>query len=47
MLFEDDNLFILILITLGICFIMDVGWLEQTLVYEKIEKIKNCFLILF
>ena len=29
-LFEDDILFILILIALEICLIMDVGWLERT-----------------
>ena len=32
-LFEDDNVFILILITLKICLIMDVVWLELTLMY--------------
>ena len=36
MFFEDDNLFIIILITLGICLIMNVGWLELTLMYVGI-----------
>ena len=35
-IFEDDNLFILIFIALGICLIMGVGWLEVTLLYVYI-----------
>ena len=31
MFLEDDNMFILILIALGICLTMDLGWLELTL----------------
>ena len=33
MFFENDNLFILILIALGTCLIIDVEWLELTLMY--------------
>ena len=33
MFFEDDNLFILILIALGTCLLMDVVWLELSSMY--------------
>ena len=33
MFLEDDNLFILILIALWICFTIEAGWLELTLMY--------------
>ena len=33
---ENDNLFILILITIGICLTMDAEELEQTLIYVGI-----------
>ena len=33
MFFKDHNLFILILIALGICLIMDVEWLELALMH--------------
>ena len=36
-----DYLFILILITLGICLTMDAGWLELTLMYVGIELVLN------
>ena len=36
MFLEDDNLFILILIALGICLNLDVGWWELTLMHVGI-----------
>ena len=36
MFLEDDNLLILISISLGICLTMDAGWLELTLMYVGI-----------
>ena len=33
-LFEDDYLFILKSIAVGICLIILLGWLELTLIYE-------------
>ena len=39
MFLEDDNLFILILIALGIYLIMDGGWLEVILMYVGIALV--------
>ena len=39
MFLEDDNLFILILIVLGICLTMDAGRLEVRLMYVGIALV--------
>ena len=39
MFLEDHNLFILILIVLGICLTMDAGGLEVTLMYVGITLV--------
>ena len=36
---KDDNLLTLKLIALGICLIMDIGWLELTLMYDGIALV--------